>query len=167
MQKIEAQHDSKSNEREVTDPVTHLPLMIHDNTSVELAQIPSSEPGDTNERQNITKVSNERHAGMENLIREEMTKGWWNDPEENEGRRRIECAIVAAVAAGIGGTGTLAISWIMGGSKTGWCNLLVANFGSGLLAILAAISTYIVLCPSRAAMKHQNETLDDTKVSRH
>ena len=39
---LQLESDVKNNEREVTDPVTHLPLIIYDRDAAELERLPLS-----------------------------------------------------------------------------------------------------------------------------
>ncbi|KAK7050938.1 hypothetical protein VNI00_005050 [Paramarasmius palmivorus] len=130
---------SKPNEREVTDPVTHLPVTIHDTTSVELEQIPppsTSEAKNTKDDQGGTQ---EHHDGMEDVMEEELNKGWWEDVN-TEKRKRTQAAVLVAGSAAIGGTLSLSVSRLLGGlfGATGgliWTDLLIGSVGSVALGL--------------------------------
>ncbi|KAE9398780.1 hypothetical protein BT96DRAFT_920658 [Gymnopus androsaceus JB14] len=88
-------------------------------------------------------VNNQRHVGMEQVVREETSKGWWE--EDTSGRTRM--AVVAAVSVSIGGYSTLILSKILGrvfGSSGGLgvIDILIGSVGCTLLALAAA---FIVL----------------------
>jgi len=88
------------NRREVTDPVTHLEISIHDATDTELERIPpppaspQEQPESTAERKDDSDL---RHDEMSTLMKEE-TKGRWTDYGERERRGRLRAAFVAGVA---------------------------------------------------------------------
>ncbi|KAF5343509.1 hypothetical protein D9756_011603 [Leucocoprinus leucothites] len=102
----------RNNEREVIDPITHLPLIIHDITDVELEQIPP--PLSTaEERQRASAPVTHQHAyGFESprtvetnlnhdktsrLVYDLTHKGWWTDPGVDLERFRVQAAVVAEV----------------------------------------------------------------------
>ncbi|KAK0241628.1 hypothetical protein EDD85DRAFT_902134 [Armillaria nabsnona] len=89
---------SKGEEREVTDPVTHLPLLIHDNTSLELHQ--------------VSYPSSDSPAGqMDAVVRDELQHRRWQY-SDSQGKRKSRAFITSAVAAGAGGAASLALSWM-------------------------------------------------------
>ncbi|KAK0461108.1 uncharacterized protein EV420DRAFT_1619590 [Desarmillaria tabescens] len=88
----------KGEEREVTDPVTHLPLLIHDNTSFELHQV--SYPS-----------SNSPVGQMDAVVRNELRHRRWQY-SDSQGKRKSRAFMTSAVAAGAGGAASLALSWI-------------------------------------------------------
>ncbi|KAF5349112.1 hypothetical protein D9756_009453 [Leucocoprinus leucothites] len=119
----------RNNEREVIDPITHLPLIIHDITDVELEQIPP--PLSTaEERQRASAPVTHQHAyGFESprtvetnlnhdktsrLVYDLTHKGWWTDPGVDLERFRVQAAVVAGGAAGFGATVGLFSWWIVG-----------------------------------------------------
>lgn len=135
-------HEGKNNGREVTDPVTHLPILIHDNTSVELERIPphpSREKDPETQKPGGEEGSNERHAAMEQVVTDETHRGRWSDPGDAENRMKIRTAIVAAGSAGIGGMGGLLLMWFwsraFGRSNFRWFDLFFATLGCTILAI--------------------------------
>lgn len=137
--------EENRNQREVTDPITHLPLLIHDHVSIELEQIPphpaksqdkhSPEHHEDNEKAD----SNERHETMERMVDEETDRGWWDQPGDVESRAKIRGAIVAAGAVAIGGPGGLFLLWtwskIVGRSSFGWFELIFGTLGCFVMAL--------------------------------
>ncbi|KAF9457832.1 hypothetical protein BDZ94DRAFT_166478 [Collybia nuda] len=135
-------HEGKNNEREVTDPVTHLPIIIHDNTSVELEHIPphpSREKDPESQKPDGEEGSRQRHATMEALVVEETHRGRWETPGGAESKVKVQSAMIAAGSAGIGGTGGLIFLWIwsklFNGLSFGWFELFFGIMGCIILAI--------------------------------
>lgn len=125
-------HDDGRNAREVTDPVTHVPITIYDATGAELEQIPPP-PGtpqkQTRSEEGKKEDSDERHVGMNNLVAEE-TDNVWVDIERREARSKIRAAIVAGGAGLLGGWVTLswsAVFGIGGGGVIWWLVKMVMN----------------------------------------
>ncbi|ESK94680.1 meiotically up-regulated 190 protein [Moniliophthora roreri MCA 2997] len=132
-------NNSKQNEREVTDPVTHLPIKIHDTTSVELEQIPPPSSSEVKAAEDKQEDTQKHHDGMEDVVKEEMSKGWWEDVN-TERRKRTQAAVIAAVGAAVGGTLSLSLSRLLGSlfGVTGgfiWTDLLIGSVGSFALAL--------------------------------
>ncbi|KAJ4482616.1 meiotically up-regulated 190 protein, partial [Lentinula aciculospora] len=99
------------NEREVTDPITHFPITIHDNTSIELEQIsPPRSDSKATEGMSNEETNKQRHIGLEQVVREETNKGWWE--EDNHDRTRT--AIVAGLSVSVGVYSTLILLKILG-----------------------------------------------------
>ncbi|RXW21581.1 hypothetical protein EST38_g4280 [Candolleomyces aberdarensis] len=141
-------------ERTVTDPVTHLPITIHDASKVELEQIPPP-PTDKQEREaamhrNDAEVSDRRHSQMEALIHELTHNDWWEDPLGDQRRARVQTAIVASAAAGAGAFGGIILYWvfntIVGRRHGSWgfidyvavvtgCTILTVCVGAASLAL--------------------------------
>ncbi|TFK33962.1 hypothetical protein BDQ12DRAFT_690365 [Crucibulum laeve] len=158
----------KDNEREVTDPVTHLPLTIHDVTDVELEQIPPPDElefGSITEKkpkkqdeQKMKEESNQRHVGVEKTLHDVTHRGWWRDPAGDQDRARIQTAFVAAGASGVGAFGAWVVWWLAekltggrrgNGSTTLWTllDIFLVPFGCSVLAIcvgMAALSFKLV-----------------------
>ncbi len=143
-----------SKEREVLDPITHLPLVIHDITDVELDQIPpplSSSEERKRERalapqKAAREETNRHHYEMEHIMREVTQKGWWNDPGADKDRARMQAAIVAGAAAGISSVGGVILWWIFGlfvgrSGRFGLLDMLIVPFGCCLLAVLVGLAT--------------------------
>ncbi|KAF9485177.1 hypothetical protein BDN70DRAFT_871562 [Pholiota conissans] len=99
---------TKANEREVTDPITHLPLTIHDTDAVELEKIPpphtAAEEKKLNEQRGADskEESNARHFDMEHAVQEMLDANWWEDPIGDQRRARVQTSTVAATAAAVG-----------------------------------------------------------------
>lgn len=146
-----ASSSGKQREREVTDPVTHLPLTIHDNTSVELEQIPPREPASFKPEISEKKDdSNERHAAMESLVHDVIHQGpgWWKDPREDENKRRVQTALVAGVATGVGGIGSFGLFSLLGrgGAKFEWSILFMGSLGCLVMAL--ATTAFVLFTPA-------------------
>lgn len=145
-----------NNEREVLDPITHLRLVIHDITDVELNQIPpplsTSEERKRERALSSQKVAGEEtsrhHYEMENIMREVTQRGWWHDPGVDVNLARMQVAIVAGVTAGISSISGLFLWWFLGlfmgrSKRFGWLDLFILPLGCCLLAFfvgLAALS---------------------------
>lgn len=120
--------------KQVTDPVTHLPIIIHDNTSKELEQIPpppGTPPRQPRDEKDRAAETQKRHAEMQQLVDEE-TKNRWIDPEEADRKKRVLAALVASGAAGVGGL--VGLLWTMGvarksGAGFGWLDMLLGMVG--------------------------------------
>ncbi|KDR78890.1 hypothetical protein GALMADRAFT_244535 [Galerina marginata CBS 339.88] len=138
----------KNNEREVTDPITHLPLTIHDADAVELQRIPppltASEEKKHREKDGgeTKQATNARHAGMEDMVRETLHGKWWEDPIGDQRKTRIQTSVVAAGAATVGTLGALVLwsffSAVLGnGGKAGlgWVGIFLAPFACCLLGL--------------------------------
>ncbi|KAF8150751.1 hypothetical protein B0H34DRAFT_791097 [Crassisporium funariophilum] len=136
----------KDNERTVTDPITHLPLTIHDATSVELEQIPPPPSTAEHKQQreergaDTEEDTNRRHADMEDVIHESVNGNWWEDPVGDQRRTRVQTAIVAAGAATVGALGAI-IMWSFVGTVSGkaaglgWVGVLLAPLACCLLGL--------------------------------
>lgn len=104
-----------TNEREVIDPVVHLPVKIHDNTQEELEQIKpfsfstenlTSQDHDSQAKSVLTDV-------MANVVRKEEESDWWKQSEaEAHEKTKMQVAFIAALAAGWGGSSSMIIGWL-------------------------------------------------------
>ncbi|KII94416.1 hypothetical protein PLICRDRAFT_172066 [Plicaturopsis crispa FD-325 SS-3] len=100
--------------REVTDPITHLPITIHDNTSEELGSVrlppaassPQRQPKDEGER---AEDSERRHDTVQRLVDKEGRENW-ADPQSTERRRKIESFLTALASGGAGVLGGLVLA---------------------------------------------------------
>ncbi|KAF8199670.1 meiotically up-regulated 190 protein [Pholiota molesta] len=133
---------SKANEREVTDPITHLPLTIHDTDAVELERIPPP-PTATQEKKldaqrgsNSKEDTNARHVDMESVVRQVLDANWWEDPIGDQRRARIQISLVAAGAATVGAF-SMVVLWSSFGSAFG---------GQGSGVSLWSFISMLVLC---------------------
>ena len=146
----EASTSSSGNEREVTDPVTHLPLNIHDQTRVQLERIPPpfddlSQYDQKNLQEVLAQASSGRHMAMEDLIRDEINKGWWEDPEKRKSKQRIRLALVAAAASAAGGASSLLTYTVVRRlTNSGWLGFLLSVVTS-CLSPVAAMACVLVL----------------------
>ncbi|KAJ3729532.1 hypothetical protein C8R42DRAFT_652269 [Lentinula raphanica] len=134
--------NATANKREVTDPITHFPITIHDHTSIELDQIPPPRSDSkATEGMSDEKTDSQRHSGIERVVWEEINKGRWE--EDNRDRTRI--AVVVALSVSIGGYSTLILSRILssgfgnGSSEQslGILNIFVASVACTVLALVA------------------------------
>ncbi|TRM62429.1 hypothetical protein BD626DRAFT_499201 [Schizophyllum amplum] len=161
-QTSQASTSSSGNEREVTDPVTHLPLNIHDQTRVQLEQIPPpldqfaqydqknlqqmlAQYDQKNLQQMLAQASAGRHMAMEELIRDEIGKGWWEDPSKRKSKQRIRLALVAAAASAAGGASSLLTYTIVRRlSGSSWLGMLISIIAS-CISPVAAIACVLAL----------------------
>ncbi|KAG6871564.1 hypothetical protein C0995_003051, partial [Termitomyces sp. Mi166 len=135
----------RKNEREVTDPVTHLPLLVHDHADEELDEIPSHptkaqdklSPEHHEEHNQLN--SNERHVSLERVLEEELRRGRWCLPgdSEVESKTKIQTAIVATLVTAVGGPAGLVALWV-------WSKFL-GRPGFGILELFAGVCGSLVL----------------------
>lgn len=129
---IDEQKDERLNQREVTDPVTHIPITIHDATDTELERIPPPpatpqlQPEDEGERK---EDSDQRHDEMNTLVEHE-TDGRWVDVEEREQKSRLRSALVAGAA----GAAAAAAMFI-------WAVLVVRGSSRGMFIVHCTLAT--------------------------
>lgn len=172
-----------NNERQVLDPITHLPLTIHDVTDVELEQIPlplsTSEDrrratASASQRRRDVARSNLEHHEMEQLVNEVTHKGWWHDPGADPDHTRMQAAVVAGAASGIGAM-TVSILWwffglFVGHSKGfGWLGLLALPLGCCFLALLVGFSVLsfkVFQAPPDSLPPYQERKLHPTSRER-
>jgi hypothetical protein len=111
---------------EVVDPITHLPITIHDHDSVELERIPKpssqahvqaddDEQDDEDEKQRRT---NDEHGTMQSLVNAE-TRGYWRDDQSLQSRRRVHTLIIAAASGAIGTLSGFVVAFLLVGLNTG------------------------------------------------
>ncbi|CAA7266908.1 unnamed protein product [Cyclocybe aegerita] len=173
------------NEREVTDPITHLPLTIHDIDNVELERIPPAPPDA--ELRNIreqrgadtAEETNRHHWGMEDVIWEALEGNWWEDPIGDQRMARIQTSVVAAAAAASGGLcgfifwSTLGNLFGTKGYGMGWLGYILApvacclfGFGVGAAALLfGAFQRPSSPEPPPKEDRHQERTLNNDDSS--
>lgn len=129
-------------ERRVTDPVTHLPITIRNVTDVELERIPPAPPFEKSSagpkpREGRRKDSNALSVEIEQVVRDALSKTWWEDPIGDARRAKVQVALVAAIATCFGSLGSLVIwqiySKIFGGF--GWMAVLFAPLACCILGI--------------------------------
>ena len=137
--------------REVTDPVTHLRVMVHDSTNKELKTVPENEPppgsmprtatGTSAASKNQTELNEEsfdqqaQHNGMEKLF---------PPPEFDATRTEIASIYTLALAMGLcailaSSTAILVGSHILlhnASTKASWLNLLISSSSLFLIAIV-------------------------------
>lgn len=176
-------HKLQNNEQEVTDPITHLPLTIHDADTVELERIPP--PPTAAEAKQIREdrgadskeETNERHSDMERVVEEAVHGKWWEDPIGDQRRTMIQTSAVAAVAASLGAFGMLILwtlfSRILGGKQSGsglgWIGFLLSPFvccflGLGVGAAGLALGVY-QRPPDLPVEKERQNLSHDQRVS--
>ncbi|KAG6895298.1 hypothetical protein C0992_002079, partial [Termitomyces sp. T32_za158] len=134
----------RKNEREVTDPVTHLPVVVHDHADEELDQIPAH-PGKA-----LDELSPEHHRehnqadvssilSLERVLEEELQRGRWRLPGDSEvkSKTKIQTAIVATLVTVSGGPAGLVALWV-------WSKFL-GRPGFGMLELFAGVCGSLVL----------------------
>ncbi|KAF8975077.1 hypothetical protein BDQ17DRAFT_307169 [Cyathus striatus] len=153
---------NSSSTREVTDPVTHLPLTVHDISSVELEQIPPNEPEElqaeqlhspSQDQDRTTKPSpddtwhlkaldtNARHQAVESALHDTTSRAWWRDPRGDVNRARVQTALISGGAAGLGALAAWAVRdvsvGVLGGSRRWgtWWDLIFVPVGCVVLAL--------------------------------
>ncbi|KAG6827444.1 hypothetical protein H0H92_011741 [Tricholoma furcatifolium] len=140
----------RRNEREVTDPVTHLPLIVHDHSSGDLEEIPghllpsqsslSSKSSDGLQRG--ADDSNGDHRTLSRLLREELQSSRWRLPgdTEMESRTKIQTAVVASCVTVVVGPAGLFLLWVWsfvaGRGSVGLIELLIGILGCFMLALV-------------------------------
>lgn len=163
-------HEGGNNEREVTDPITHLPIMIHDNTSVELEQIPphpSREKDPEGQHPGSEQGSKQQHAAMEQVVTDETHRGRWSNPGDAENKMKTRAAFIAAVSASVGSTGGLVLLWLwskfVGRSTFGLFELFIGIVGCSVLAIGvgACVAAFGVSDASDNAQSHDGEMINE------
>ncbi|KAH8835048.1 hypothetical protein DL96DRAFT_1729312 [Flagelloscypha sp. PMI_526] len=102
-----AASDGHLNERQVTDPVTHLPVTVWDLTSIDLERIPPTlfSDHDDSESRSISELaeeSNKQHANTAKLVHNDISRGFWPNTPAEENRARLGKAMVAGSAAALG-----------------------------------------------------------------
>ncbi|KAG6852925.1 hypothetical protein C0991_008132 [Blastosporella zonata] len=162
-----SESSSLRNEREVTDPVTHLPLVVHDHVSGELDDIP---PHPTKAQDlSLDEHSNQRHSTLERVLEEELLRKRWRLPgdSEVESRTKVHTAIVAACATAVAGPLGLVGLWIwskiLGRVGFGWVELLFGTFGCLVLALgigacVLLVPVSAILPPFQPELKSQSST---------
>ncbi|KAF9071785.1 hypothetical protein BDP27DRAFT_458697 [Rhodocollybia butyracea] len=145
------------NERKVTDPITHLPVTIHDSTSIQLERIPPPySDSKATEGLNSKEVNSQRHTGIEQVVLEETNKGWWE--EDNSGRTRT--AFITASSVSIGGYSTLILSKLLGrifGTSSEGFSVLDLFIGSVGCTLLAVVAAFLILHHDTEDVKKHDE----------
>ncbi|KAG6844863.1 hypothetical protein H0H87_002986 [Tephrocybe sp. NHM501043] len=160
----------RRNEREVTDPVTHLPLTVHDHVSGELDDLlprlseeqDQLSPDQRNEDEKDD--SKQHHVGLEHIIGEELRRRRWQLPGDSDvqSRTKIETAIVAACAtAAVGPLGLIGLwAWskIFGRSGFGWFELLSGTIGCLVLAL--CVGACVLFVPFSYLLRYLEENIE-------
>ena len=133
--------------REVTDPVTHLPVFIHDSTNKELNSVPENEPPPDSEPRTSTSLSKSetqlhkemeeeqaQHRGMEKLF---------PPPNYDVARERLAKTYRLALTVGLGSLFVVLLLILVGmhvftgvRSKPSETNILPLLFSSALLLLV-------------------------------
>jgi hypothetical protein len=166
--RLEKEVVDEGNERTVTDPITHLPLTIHDVSKLELEQIPPP-PTYKQEKEaalsrNDAEVSGRRHNNMEALIHELTDNNWWEDPLGDQNRARVQTAVVASAAAGVGAFGGIILYWLFNAitgrhGSAGFIDLVAVVTGCAVLTVcvgVAALALRLFQRPARSAPHFQS-----------
>ncbi|THU78065.1 hypothetical protein K435DRAFT_786410 [Dendrothele bispora CBS 962.96] len=142
----------KSREREVTDPITRRPLLIHDPSSSDLDKISLGQLDPSTAHQSSSNSHDGDRSSMEDLIRRETSQPWWTDPDDSGRRFRTRFALFAGAAAGLGGSASILLSSMLGrlfsggggpsgsggGGRLVWTDLLVGSLGCTVIALATA-----------------------------
>ncbi|GLB34002.1 putative protein kinase C conserved region 2 (CalB) [Lyophyllum shimeji] len=158
--------ESNANEREVTDPVTHLPVVIHDHSSGELEQIPAHPSvfqdvySQGRHGEDAVAASHRQHLELERILNEEIHRVRWLEASDVESRTKIRTAVIATCAAAIGGSGGLIFLWV-------WSKLLGRKvFGSVELLFGTSGSLLVALGVGACVLFYPSTPLESTKVAR-
>jgi len=164
----------KHNEHEVTDPITHLPLTIHDADNVELERIPP--PPSFSEKMireksgaDMKEETNARHSDMEDAVEEIVHGNWWEDPIGDQRRTRMQTSGVAAVSAALGAFGSLLL-WSFidkllgsgGGGRTSWIGFFFAPFACCFLGLGVGAAAM-----SLGIYQHRPEPEAESQIKNH
>ncbi|KAJ8516371.1 hypothetical protein ONZ45_g6327 [Pleurotus djamor] len=150
------------NEREVTDPITHLPVAIHDFTEIELEKIPPPNSQPDQPPSNLLpnqqtdgkrtalersdserdRANRERHTTLDEMLIRETTLGRWVDPRDTKSRMTVHTAIVASVAAFCAAFASVSSSYLWHGRESSksvelsWLGSVLHAFSSTLGLLL-------------------------------
>ncbi|KAI0378225.1 hypothetical protein F5Y04DRAFT_165370 [Hypomontagnella monticulosa] len=150
--------------REVTDPVTHLPIVIHDQTEKDLNSAPQNEPEPGLHHYTATGPQGASKSESELGREREKTQRTYNGmrrlfppPDFDHTRKRLTTAYQQAVYTGLGVVGSLAAgllvipTYLVG---RGWVNLI----STGLFVVLG---TATVIGTSGWISKKTSEIFED------
>ncbi|KAG6846798.1 hypothetical protein H0H93_011820 [Arthromyces matolae] len=146
----------RKNERFVTDPITHLPLLVHDHQDDDIDTV-SIHPAKSNDIHSpefyVTHpVNNDdlKSTVLERVVNEELQRGRWRVQGESEitSRTKVHAALIALGLIGFGGPLGLVwlwvLSWMLGRSKFGFVELVLGIWGSLGLALVVAVCLVFV-----------------------
>lgn len=153
---------TSSTDREVTDPITHLPVRIHDYTEVDLEEIPPpnvqddeplpGHPTNRKDEQRKVQANNKRHASLDDALLSETRIGKWVDPRDTKSRMAVHTALVAGVAAFFAALFSVLLSNLYHGrmaspARTTWLASALASTLSLSLQILgcAVVAAVVVV----------------------
>lgn len=124
--------DQKKKVREVMDPITHLPIMIHDATSADLKQVPI--PAESREKRDETADSKDRHNALQRLVDQELKRPEWTDDTREQ--LEYEIAALVGLGAGLAGWASIVILSNAVGMKGFWVYNLggIVGVGCGFVA---------------------------------
>jgi hypothetical protein len=148
--------------RQVTDPVTHLTVSIHDTTDKELERIPPppASPQEQPKEENARREdSDRRHDAMDNLVERE-TKGRWEDREEKIQKGRVMAACVAGTAT-VGAT-TVMFLWALVVAGSEGIGLKAAEVVIGIAGcVVMGAATVVVVWIFTATQPEQDGGFDN------
>ncbi|PPQ99130.1 hypothetical protein CVT24_009320 [Panaeolus cyanescens] len=132
--------------QQVIDPITHLPITIHDADKVELEQIPPpptlQQEKDLRRKRgaDTAEATQAQHAGMEDLVNELVKDRWWEDPGGDQRRAKVQTSIVTAGAAALAAFGGLILWFFFGrvfgsGKGVSWVTIMLTPFACCLLGL--------------------------------
>jgi hypothetical protein len=136
------------NKREVTDPVTHLPISIHDATDKELERIPPppASPQEQPEEETARREDSDRRHDAMNVLVEEETNGRWEDREETLRKGRVRAACVAGVATAV--ASEVMFLWalsVAGSEGIGFraAEAFVGAVGCAMMGVATAVAVWV------------------------
>ncbi len=162
--------------REVTDPVTHLPVTIHDMTEQDLKNAPENQPAPGSGDQRSLTGPGGADKAKSQLDREarELQEGYdgmqslFPAPYFGDAKREVVETVRAALTVGFGVISSLSVLWLLVISfmeSTSWILPLHSSLVTLLAALGAAGTTYCV--PEYIAKKidgiYENTTWDAMK----
>ena len=132
--------NDERNERQVLDPVAHLPVLVHDSTNEELRAVRIPHLTDQNAQSMIRDV-------MGGVVWQEADSGRWKDVSVNKAKMQI--AMFTALAVCAGSTVTLWLFCLLGrGWPYGWLDLFRACLICSLVALASGAAILLVKHPA-------------------
>ncbi|KAF9525767.1 hypothetical protein CPB83DRAFT_858856 [Crepidotus variabilis] len=176
-------HDA--NEREVTDPITHLPLIIHDSNNLELEQIPwlTSVPDavlPASRQSSIDSLSSSAsgvrvkhqsdsqrtHQAFENTVDSSTKDTWIPDPTGDARRTRLQTSLVSGVAAAVGllmgSAGWESIAYTLGG-RGRWFGWLILPLACLIFGFAVGSAGMVFGAGWKVPEQHMNRSAQSTQ----
>lgn len=129
--------------KEVTDPITHLPLKIHDHESPELQALPlpsesQDSSGSNDSRTDDKGPSDGRHSAMDDVMNRENLKPWWQS--QSTTAEKIQGSMLAAAAATSGAASSVVLLYAFGTVTSRFAlTFAMATLGLGAAACVSLI----------------------------